>query len=35
MEKVYQIEFMNYTNCMKTTVSNNDENASEKILACW
>lgn len=26
MEKVYEVEFMQYTNCMKDTVCNNAEN---------
>lgn len=25
MEKVYEVEFMNYTNCMRDTVSNDEK----------
>jgi hypothetical protein len=29
MEKVYEVEFMNYTNSMRDTVSNNAENIKD------
>ncbi len=32
MEKVYEVEFMRYTNCMKDTVSDGGEIGSTKFI---
>lgn len=29
MEKIYEVEFMQYTNCMRDTVCNNTENIKD------